>query len=291
MKLRILLLTACCSLITGTAIASGYGVFTQGASGLGQANAVVAHSTGPSSVYFNPALINDIPGTQIEVGTTAVYADRKIKLDSGRISDGDSEWNSPSTFYMTHEFNDKLTVGLGVFFPFGLSNKWDSNYEGKYIGTEGELFTTNINPAVSWRVNDRLSLAAGASAVYLDTTLKSKVNQTAAYILTDLEFSGGMGGALPPLTSPLNDIEQTVEGDDWGYGFNLGLLVKLTDKISFGAAYRSEINLEIKGADVTLTGVDPILAPAFPSTKGDAGVDLPQQVVAGLVSQHRSLML
>ena len=44
-------------------LASGYGVFTQGASGLSQANAVVAHTTGPSSVYFNPALINDVPGT------------------------------------------------------------------------------------------------------------------------------------------------------------------------------------------------------------------------------------
>jgi len=32
------------------AAASGYGIFTQGASGLGQANAVVAHTTGPSSL-------------------------------------------------------------------------------------------------------------------------------------------------------------------------------------------------------------------------------------------------
>jgi long-chain fatty acid transport protein len=261
-------------------LASGYGVFTQGASGLGQANAVVAHTTGPSSVYFNPALINDVPGTQIEVGTTAVYADREIDLDSGGSEDGDSQWNFPSTFYMTHEINDKFTAGLGVFFPFGLSNKWDKDYEGRYIGTEGELFTTNINPVVSWRVTDRLSLAAGVSAVYLDTTLKSNVNQTAAYLIMQ-----GMGAPLPPLDGPLNDIEQKVEGDDWGYGFNLGLLAKLTEKISFGAAYRSEIKLEIDGADVKLKGVNPMLASAFPSTKGDADVDLPQQFVAGVAVQ------
>ena len=72
-----------CLIIPAQAIASGYGVFTQGASGLGQANAVVAHTTGPSSLYFNPALINDVPGRQVEVGTTAVYSDREIDYTGG----------------------------------------------------------------------------------------------------------------------------------------------------------------------------------------------------------------
>lgn len=275
MKLRILLFTLCCCLITGMAYASGYGVFTQGASGLGQANAVVAHSTGPSSVYFNPALINDVSGTQIEVGTTAIYADREIDLDSGGSEEADSSWNFPSTFYLTHEINEQFTAGLGVFFPFGLSNEWDDNYEGRYIGTEGEIFTTNINPVVSWRVHERVSIAAGVSAVYFDATLKNKLNQEAAGVIVNPPF--GLG--------PLGDIEQKFEGDDWGYGYNLGLLVKLTDKISFGAAYRSEVELEIDGADVKLTGVDPLLSALFPSTKGDAEVDLPQQVVAGIAAQ------
>ncbi len=280
MKLRILLLTACCSLITATALAAGYGVFTQGASGLGQANAVVAHTTGPSSVYFNPALINDVPGTQVEVGTTAIYADREIDLVSGGNEEADTEWNVPSTFYLTHELNEQLTAGLGVFFPFGLSNKWDEDYEGRYIGTEAELFTTNINPVISWRVNKRVSLAAGVSAIYLDSTLKSKVNQTAAYLMLQ-----NLGAPLPPLAAPLNDIEQKFEGDDWGFGYNLGLLFKLTDTLSFGAAYRSEVEFDIDGADVKLTGVSPLLSSAFPNTKGDANVDLPQQAVAAVAAQ------
>lgn len=280
MKLRILLLTACCSLITATALAAGYGVFTQGASGLGQANAVVAHTTGPSSVFFNPALINDVPGTQVEVGTTAIYADREIDLENGDDEEADSEWNFPSTLYLTHELNEQFTAGLGVFFPFGLSNKWDEDYEGRYIGTEAELFTTNINPVVSWRVNKRVSLAAGVSAIYLDSTLKSKINQTAAYLMLQ-----NLGAPLPPLAAPLNDIEQKFEGDDWGFGYNLGLLFKLTDTISFGAAYRSEVEFDIDGADVKLTGVSPLLASAFPNTKGDANVDLPQQAVAAVAAQ------
>jgi long-chain fatty acid transport protein len=137
-------------LLPSLAFASGYGVFTQGASGLGQANAVVAHPTGPSSLYFNPALLNDVPGRQVEIGTTAVYSEREIDLDSGGTEKGDSAWNFPSSFYYTHNGGERFAAGIGVFFPFGLSNEWDKDYEGRYIGTKGEMFSMNINPAVSF---------------------------------------------------------------------------------------------------------------------------------------------
>ena len=273
-----------CSLLLALptmALASGFGVFTQGASGLGQANAVVAHATGPSSLYFNPALMNDVIGRQVEVGTTGVYADRKIKLDSGGSENGDDSWNFPSTFYYTHQINDNVTAGLGVFFPFGLSTEWDDDYSGRYLGTSGEVFTTNINPAVSFRVNDKLSLAVGLDLLYLDATLKSKINQTAAYVLTDLQFSGGVGGALPPLTGPLNDISQKFDGDGWGAGYNLGVLYKATDRVSVGATYRSHVDVNVDG-DASFNGVNPLLASAFPKTGGDADIRLPAQATAGV---------
>ena len=273
-----------CSLLLALptmALASGFGVFTQGASGLGQANAVVAHATGPSSLYFNPALMNDVIGCQVEVGTTGVYADRKIKLDSDGSENGDDSWNFPSTFYYTHQINNNVTAGLGVFFPFGLSTEWDDDYSGRYLGTSGEVFTTNINPAVSFRVNDNLSLAVGLDLLYLDATLKSKINQTAAYVLTDLQFSGGVGGALPPLTGPLNDISQKFDGDGWGAGYNLGVLYKATDRVSVGATYRSHVDVNVDG-DASFNGVNPLLASAFPKTGGDADIRLPAQATAGV---------
>ena len=210
--IRTVVLIVAALVIPSLALASGYGVFTQGASGLGQANAVVAHTTGPSSIYFNPALINDVPGRQVEVGTTAVYSNRDIDYIGGRNENGDSAWNFPSTFYYTHQANDKFTSGLGIFFPFGLSNEWDNNYDGRYIGTSGEMFTMNINPAVSYRVTDRLSLAVGLDILYLDTEIKANINQGAV-------IDGLPGG--PPPGGPYNgllDVRQKFSGDGWGAG-------------------------------------------------------------------------
>lgn len=268
-------------LFSGPVFASGFGVFTQGASALGQANAVTAQPNGPSSVYFNPALLNDVPGMQIEIGTTGIYADRKIKLDSGGTEKADNSWNFPSTFYYSHQLNDRLAAGFAAFFPFGLSNKWDGDYEGRYLGTEADIFTLNLNPVISWKATSRLSVAAGVSALYMDADLRKKINQTAAYTIADLQLSGGVGGALPPLGGPLPDIDQKFTGDGWGYGFNLGLFFKAHDRVHIGMAYRSHIDIDVKGK-ATFSQVDPLLAPAFNNTQGKSRIRLPAQATAGI---------
>jgi long-chain fatty acid transport protein len=258
------------------AFASGYGVFTQGASGLGQANAVVAHPTGPSSLYFNPALLNDVPGRQVEVGTTAVYGMREIDLDSGGSEEAVNDWQFPSSFYYTHNGGEGIAAGIGVFFPFGLVNEWDDDYEGRYLGTSGEMFSMNINPAISVKIADQFSLAAGVDFVYVDSDLRAMVNQ------------GAIGASIPPvLGGPilgLPDVEQKFTGDDWGYGFNLGALYKVTERVSIGAAYRSKIDIELEG-DVDYSGDDPRLAQVFVDGGAKAKIDLPAQIVVGVATK------
>lgn len=278
-KEPLLLLLFCTLFLPSEVKASGYGVFTQGANGLGQANAVVAHPTGPSSLYFNPALLNDVPGRQVEVGTTAAYADREVKLDSNGLSeDADNGWNFPSTFYYTHEANKKITAGIGVFFPFGLSSEWEKDYEGRYLGTKGEMFSMNINPAVSWRVNDKFHLAGGLDFIYIDSDLRAMINQTA------------VGYVAPPIFGvtpgePLPDVEQKLEGDGWGLGFNLGALYKATDRISIGAAYRSEVEVDFDYAKMKFSGYDPRLSMLFMESDADVEITLPAQFVAGIAYQ------
>lgn len=264
-------------LIPTSVLGSGFGVFTQNASALGQANAVVAHPTGPSSLYFNPALLNDVPGRQIEIGTTGIYADRKISLDSGGSEEAKANWNFPSTFYYTQQVNENISAGIGVFFPFGLSNEWSDDYEGRYAVTSGDVFTLNVNPVICVRLNDRISLGAGLNMLYLDATLKSKVNQTAAYMIADAQSAD----LLPDLSDPLDDIGQKFEGDGWGAGYNLGILFKATERISFGATYRSHVDVDVEGK-VRFSGVEPLLEQLFPPTGGEADIRLPAQATAGI---------
>jgi long-chain fatty acid transport protein len=254
--------------------ASGFGVFTQGASGLGQANAVVAHPTGPSSLYFNPALLTLVPGTQVEAGTTAVFFDREFESSqTGRTEESEEGVQFPSTFYLTHQVNDQVAAGIGVFFPFGLTTEWDENWDGRYIATKSDLFTTNINPVVAWRPIPQLSVAAGLDVLYLDAELERKVNSTAIGFVVNPP--GGLG--------PLSDVNQKFTGDGWGVGYNLGLVLRVSEYVDFGATYRSHIDVNVDGDAKFNVPVDAaVIGPLFSKTGGDADIRLPAQATFGL---------
>lgn len=253
--------------------ASGFGIFTQGATGLGQGNAVVAHSSGPSAVYFNPALVAKEKGTQFEIGTTALFPNREFTSDAtGQSEETEDTVYFPSTLYLTHELQDGLVLGLGVFSPFGLGTEWPDDWEGRYIATKSTITTINVNPMVAYQVTPSLAIAGGVDILYLDAELNNNINVP----------------GVP--TTPELDIRQKFTGDGTGVGFNLGVQYQLSPKISIGAAYRSKITVDIDGEakfkiPSALLTIEPTLPYVFPKTDGDGTIDLPQQVVAGISGQ------
>lgn len=253
----------CAATVTGgahPALGSGFGIFTQGASALGQADAVVAHGDGPSALFFNPAQINSLPGTQLEFGTTLIFPHREYTDSSGDVSHTKDTVFYPSSFYLTHTFNDSISAGLAVFNPFGLGTDWGGDWPGRYIATTSKITTYNINPVVSWRVAPFLSIAAGLDIVLLDATFKNKIY------------------------TPSGDVKQKFTGDGTGLGYNLGLFIDTGKGVTIGASYRSEVKIDIDGkADFKLP--DPALAAYFPDTGGKTSLKLPQQVFAGVAWQ------
>jgi len=262
-------------LIATNANASGFGVFTQGAKGLGQANAVAAHPTGASSLYFNPALLTTLSGRQFEIGSTAILTDRTLSSSASGLSyEGDNDWKTPSTLYYTEE-HGRLAAGIGLYFPFGLATTWPASYEGRYISTSADLFSLNINPVIAYRVSDRLSLAAGIDLLYLSAELQNSVNQ----VFAGFAVPPALGGPINDPTMP--DVRQRFDGEGWGRGLNLGLTYRFNDQWTLGATYRSPIDVKVDGS-ASFDQVDPRLALFFPATTGSADIHLPAQATAGL---------
>lgn len=249
--------------ITTQAYGSGFAIYTQGASPLGQAAATIAHNDDPSAVFYNPALINKLNGTQIQAGSTMILINREFESDAtGKTFKTKNGAFFPSTFYITHKFNDKLSAGLGVFTPFGLGTDWGNDWEGRFITTSAEITTFDINPVVSYRIMPNVAVAAGIDFVILDTTLKKQLN-------------------LPRLLLDANEGSQKFKGDSTGVGYNLGLLVDLTKDVSLGASYRSQVQVDIDGK-ATFGLPNPALSAIFPDTKGDAHLKLPDRFHAGI---------
>ncbi len=247
--------------------ASGFGIFTQGAAALGLADAVVAQGDDASAVFFNPAQLNRLSGSRIKLGTTLIFPQRDYTNSvSGQSAGSQDDFYTPSSLFISHPIDERLAAGFGIFNPFGLGTEWSESWEGRYLATKSEIQTFNFNPSLSWQVHPRLSLAAGVSYLILDADLQRMINPALF--------------GLPLLPDPRQQF--TGDGDGWGY--NLGLLWSLSDRIALGLAYRSEINVAIDGR-VRFDLPTPALAALLPNANGRANLRLPQQLFAGLQLQ------
>lgn len=258
-RIRTILSAGLVLMLPQVSCGSGFAVFVQGASALGEGLASVAHGSNPHVIFFNPALMNQLEGTQVENGVTMVAPFHDFHSDITNTSDKtDSVLFFPATLYLTHQLNEKLSLGFGIFTPFGLGTKWDGDWEGRYIVTEAEMASLNFNPVVSYRVAPKLSIAAGLNMLYVDATLKNRLN------FSTLGFSDG---------------NQEINGDGTGYGFNLGLHSPLTEDLSFGLTYRSGIDVDLTG-DIKFRVPSATLNAAFPKSSIKTSIDFPAQAHA-----------
>jgi long-chain fatty acid transport protein len=247
--------------IAGNAGAAGFALIEQNASGLGNAySGQAAAAEDASTIWFNPAGMTRIGGRQA-VGALNVIKPSTEFSDNGSTpptlapisavplghtlggTGGDAgDWAVVPNGYLSWEvMPNQLWLGIGLNAPFGLKTEWDSGWMGRFHAIESEVKTVNINPSVAWKINNMFSVGAGFNAMYLDSTLSNSVSYRAA----GLTRPAALGG---PVVLPLgSEGVATVEGDDWGYGWNLGAMINLSPDTRIGLTYRSKI-------DFTLTG-------------------------------------
>ena len=132
----------------------------------------------------------------------------------------------PPNLYITHSM-EKLPLSFGIGFNsiYPLAKRWKSNSPFRDEIKEIAIKPFNIQPTVAYRL-DRFNLSFAAGIDY-------------TYAMVWLEKSPYMG------TTGLGEME--IEGDGDGWGYNLGILWKPIRQVSIGAAYRSEIKLDIDG--------------------------------------------
>lgn len=249
--------------------AAGFMLFEYSVSGLGNALAGGAASAeDASTIYANPAGMARLGDAQFVGGAHVILPSTEFKdsnsrtvggaaLTGGDGGDGGVNAVVPNLFY-SRAVNDRWTAGIGITVPFGLSTDYDDGWQGRYHALGSDLRTVNINPSVAFQVTPRWSVGLGVSALHgdlaefsnaIDTfgvcvgTLQQTANLTAA--AAGANCNAGLGFAGP--ANAATDAKVKLEGDDWGYGFNVGLLFQPDSRTRIGFAYRSKVELELDG--------------------------------------------
>jgi long-chain fatty acid transport protein len=219
---------------THLAHAAGFALIEQNASGLGNAYAgAAAVAEDASTVFFNAAGMTLLPDSQLVVAGHLVKPEMEfsgaVTPNIGGTQGGDAgDWALIPNAYFAYRLTPDVHLGLGLNSPFGLKTEYDSDWIGRTQAIKSEVKTINLNPSIAYKVSQALSLGAGVSLQRIEATLTNQVYPLANTSLIE------------------------IEGDDYGWGFNLGALWQFTPNTRVGLAYRSEIDFTLEGnASVT----------------------------------------
>ncbi|APZ42193.1 OmpP1/FadL family transporter [Acidihalobacter ferrooxydans] len=274
--------------VPAAAMAAGFAITEENATGLGMAYSDMATGNGNASgMFFNPATLSDLPGTQLSAGL--IYIDPLFQLNNGKsttplgttVSGGDGGNAGVAALvpnlYVTHQIDSRLHVGIGLSVPYGLSTKYTDGWLGRYHAIKSEVQVINLNPALSYTVDPTLSLGFGLDIQRASADLTSAIDSGTLCI------AGGGGSAC----AGSKDGSVRIKGHDWALGWNAGLLWRPTAATTVGLAYRSAVDHKLKGT--VQYNVPALLAsnPQFADTNATAKLDLPATLNLG-VSQKLS---
>ena len=219
-------------LMASNAMAAGFHLREQSAAAQGNAFAgATAGAENNSYAYFNAAGLTRQKGTQVNMGATYIVP----RAEAGNVYDeaGNRQqdvnnivhaaWAPNGT--ISHQVDDKLTLGLSLNVPFGMITKYDSEWSGSDHGITSKVITSTFTPMAAYKLTDKLSVGAGLPIQYVKARLTNS--------------------AYHPLAGDLGDV--SLKGDTVDVGYQLSAMYELSDDTRFGVNYRSEINHKLKG--------------------------------------------
>lgn len=290
--------------------ASAFALQEQNASGLGTAYAgASASAEDVSTIYFNPAGMSLLPGgKQFAVGVDLIEPSTKfsnngslpsgsgIPIGSAVRPLGGNGGNAGSLapvphFYFAMDGGRDWKFGVGMGAPFGLKTEYSSDWTGRFQGIKSSIETININPSVSYRANDKVSLGFGLNYQTIEAELTQAVNYVAGAFGGVLRATGSaatagaVAGAIP---AAIAEGSLKVEGSDSAWGYNFGAMFALSPMTRLGVAYRSAVKYQITGT-ADFSGVPPGLPAAVAAglSGGNVSVDIKMPDTFSLALSHQ----
>jgi long-chain fatty acid transport protein len=257
-------------LLPVTAKAGNVDTFGIGAKATALGGAFSAYADDPFAVYYNPAGLTQLTSPVVSLG--GEYLNPSLKVHSFKAKDGNgvrvepynvSFKDSSDNLFVPHvgfatPLVNNVYFGIAAYVPYGLHIKWNSDTSvnpAAYNGFESYYVRGVVTPTIAVKLNDKLSVGFGISFGRSDAGTQRRIY-------------------APTIPSLHNRIIKGELSDDFNISFNVGILYKPYDNLSFGLTYRSRTQTDFEGT-VEVVGVDKVHA--------TTEIDHPEQLQAGVM--------
>ncbi|HEV2436535.1 MAG TPA: outer membrane protein transport protein [Verrucomicrobiae bacterium] len=211
--------------------ANGFRLASQDGFATARGEAFVATADNASAIYYNPAGITQLSGNSLRSGLYSIYLDPTFQPpdtapNAGATYNIGKHYNFIPQIFLAYSFADSpLSVGLGVYAPYGGNMDWPDDTGFSAVATKGSLKYFRINPVIAFKLAPNLSIGGGVMVDYGKIDLESDLSSFPTTFANFYRF----------------------KGDGWSVGYNLGVLWQPVEKISLGATFRSTTPFTMDG--------------------------------------------
>jgi len=218
---KLLLVSA---IAASTLMASGYKIPEQSLNSTALAGAYVSNANTADAAYLNPANMAfmsddkhlELNAMYIHLNPTD-FAGSAQNSNEHKAQSASEDFVIPQMYLVSAPLDEGKNVRIGISLnaPGGLTKRWPEGIESK-LAEEFSLTIIELNPTISYRILDNLSVAGGVRFLHSSGVVKS--------------------------TEGLD-----LEGDSWDVGYNLALSYKPFEMWGMAVTYRSNVDLTEEG--------------------------------------------
>ncbi|MCK5146456.1 outer membrane protein transport protein [bacterium] len=217
-------------LIPALLLGNGLNLNGVGSKSIGMGGAFVGLADDFSAVFFNPAGLSQLKGTNFSFYFTDVIPTATYKLDMAGI-DATSKTNHYISGALAAFFDvsEKIKLGFYADIPSGLGAEWDgkdlANLGGNFLWMS-KIGIFNFGPAISFKASEKFAIGATVNIAYGIMEMQRPV---------DADGNGTM------------DAQYVDDGHGTGLGFTIGMLFKPSPKFQIGLTVKTENKVGFSG--------------------------------------------
>lgn len=267
---KVIALASLAMLPLSYAAAEGFQVNAQSAKQAGMGHVGVAMKLGAESMHFNPAGLVFMDKTvDLSAGLSGVFAHASFEQGDYKHST-DNTPSTPLYVYAGFKIYDNLAAGISVNTPYGSGINWGNDWRGSHLIQDISLKAFNIQPTISWKIMDRLSIGAGLMMEFGNISMSRALIGPGELTYMANYMSQAIAQQYPqmlPILKPALDpiMQEMAIYDDASaasvslkgnagvrFGFNVGAMFDINDKFTVGVSYRSKVTAKVKEGDIAL---------------------------------------
>lgn len=242
--------------------AGAFSLYTEGSASAvaNYAAGIAAEGRDASVGWYNPAALVLLRKTEVVAGFVGVLPTATLSGSSSfyQIEPGFDELLPPyqqnfsnlnggreaivPNLHVAIPVGDRVTYGLSVLVPYGLSSDWPEDSALRYAGTYSSLKVVDLAPEMGGLITDNFAVGAGMDLQWADVNFNNVIGTPAALQFLEINPTA--------FDSPLKN-----HGNSFGFGFHAGFLMKWhEDRTRFGFNYAYGVTHQFQDSS-NLTGL------------------------------------